>query len=217
MDQEKEALIDIYNYCNGVEWYNSQNWCSDHALQDWWGVTIDDTTGRVIKLELSRNNLTGDLSKWTSIANLRQLRDLWLKHNHLTGDISKWTSIANLPQLQTLALYHNNLTGDISKWTSIANLPLLQMLSLWENKVTGDVNNWEAFRNSLREFYQNRYHIIVTKRLLSKIDESLVTKKLESLGSNDLLLKKIFDPTTSYDIFTNILLYLDVRPEEKKN
>ena len=74
-EQEKQALLDLYNLCDGAEWYRIVN---------------DTTTGRVIRLYFSGNNLTGDISKWTSIASLIQLRDLRLTHNNLTGDISKW-------------------------------------------------------------------------------------------------------------------------------
>ena len=91
MDQEKEALLDIYNLCDGAKWRSKINWCSDHPLQDWAQVEIDTTTGRVIEVFLDDNNLTGDISKWTSIGSLTQLRDLFLSYNNLTGDISKWT------------------------------------------------------------------------------------------------------------------------------
>ena len=71
--QEKQALLDLYNLCDGAGWRIKTNWCSDHPLQDWYGVTIDRATGRVIRLDLSDNDLTGDISKWTSIASLTQL------------------------------------------------------------------------------------------------------------------------------------------------
>ena len=162
--EERKALVDLYNLCNGPQWRRHDNWCSSRPLEEWYGVTIDNTSGRVIKLSL------------------------W--QNQLTGDISKWTAIAKVTQLQILHLHFNNLAGDIF--------------------------NWRDIRKCWQDFYQNRYHIIVTRKLLSKSNESSIEEKMKTSGlessKNILLVAKLLDPNTPDDVFKNILLYLDVRP-----
>ena len=214
-EQEKQALLDIYNLCGGAEWTERTYWCSDHPLQDWEGVELDTTTGRFFKLVLYHNNLTGDISKWTSIASLTQLQGLYLDDNNLTGDISKWTSIGSLTQLRELYLDSNNLTGDISKWKSIARLTQLQNLDLYNNNLTGNVRDWRGAQTLWRTFFENRYHLIVTRRLLSKLTGSFVETrhKTRSVSKKMSLLHKIFDPSTPDGVFSNILSYLDVRGE----
>jgi Leucine-rich repeat (LRR) protein len=49
-------------------------------IENWHGVSVDDK-GRVIGLDLSNNNLTGDLPK--IIAKLTQLQTLYLYSNNL--------------------------------------------------------------------------------------------------------------------------------------
>ena len=175
-EQDKQALLDLYRLCNGENWETSTNWCSDRPLNKWYGVTTSN--GRVTKLFLFDNQLSGDLSKWTSIANLTQLQALDLSDNQLSGDLSKWKGVR--------------------KW-------------------------WQTF-------FESRYHILITRKLLEKqhqLDESIIIVKrkkyktssvsidlvLQSIQTN-ILLKNIFDPKyTPKEIFRIILLYLDVRPE----
>ena len=75
-EEERQALIDLYNLCKGEEWYRLENWCSGNGLEAWHGVTTDRTTGRIIRLNLDSNNLTDDISKWRSVASFTQLKYL---------------------------------------------------------------------------------------------------------------------------------------------
>ena len=42
-EEERQALIDLYNLCKGEEWYRLENWCSGNGLEAWHGVTTDRT------------------------------------------------------------------------------------------------------------------------------------------------------------------------------
>ena len=50
LQEGKQASLDLYNLCHRAQWYRGNNWRSNHPLHDWRGVTIDSTTGPVIKL-----------------------------------------------------------------------------------------------------------------------------------------------------------------------
>ena len=56
----REILVALYNSTNGPNWTNNTNWLTDAPLGDWHGVETDEN-GRVTKLELGFNNLSGSL------------------------------------------------------------------------------------------------------------------------------------------------------------
>ena len=45
---------------DGDKWTNNDNWLSDAPIGTWYGVTADES-GRVIKLDLWYNNLSGTI------------------------------------------------------------------------------------------------------------------------------------------------------------
>lgn len=67
--QDRRALEAIYDATGGTQWRNSANWKTDAALSQWHGVQTD-ATGRVLKLRLHNNNLSGSLpSDWATSPN----------------------------------------------------------------------------------------------------------------------------------------------------
>ena len=56
---EREALVALYNATDGPNWTNSDNWLTDAALGEWFGVTT--ASGRVVELTLANNGLDGTL------------------------------------------------------------------------------------------------------------------------------------------------------------
>ena len=60
IELDVSALTAFYNSTDGPNWTNDENWLSDASLNDWFGVTTDDT-GRVRGLDLADNNLRGPL------------------------------------------------------------------------------------------------------------------------------------------------------------
>ena len=57
MDAERDALVALYRASNGDSWTRKQGWCTDAPLSEWHGVKVSE--GRVVDLDLRRNNLQG--------------------------------------------------------------------------------------------------------------------------------------------------------------
>eukprot|EP00984_Skeletonema_dohrnii_P033037 scaffold28410_cov172-Skeletonema_dohrnii-CCMP3373.AAC.1 len=78
---ERNALSDIYDSAKGAEWTNGSLWLDDYASYcDWKGVTCDDMN-HVVKLNLTNNGLSGQLSE--SIGNLTFVKELDLSDNDI--------------------------------------------------------------------------------------------------------------------------------------
>ena len=70
---ERAALVALYNATNGPNWTQNDNWLSEEPLGEWHGVTTD-SNGRVTRLELRENRLSGTLpSELGNLANLTNL------------------------------------------------------------------------------------------------------------------------------------------------
>lgn len=56
---ERQALIALFNSLNGSHWLDKTRWCSNEPVDTWKGVKVN-RSGRVRKLILNDNNLTGN-------------------------------------------------------------------------------------------------------------------------------------------------------------
>ena len=132
-DLERAVLIALYEATRGDEWSYNTNWLnSTYPLARWYGVRTDHE-GRVTRLFLSDNDLTGPVPK--ALGNLTNLQSLWLDGNGLTGRIPE--ALGNLTNLQYLWLSGNELTGPIPE--ALGNLTNLQYLWLSGNGLTGPI------------------------------------------------------------------------------
>lgn len=131
VQQEKEALIALYEATGGENWTDNTNWCSDKPLEEWYGVGF--WGGHVRYLSLGSNNLSGQIPE--QLAELPALYYLNLSFNQLSGTIPSF--IANLPMLQSLYLHYNKFDGSIPEW--IGKLEKLTNLYLSGNQLTGTV------------------------------------------------------------------------------
>ncbi len=129
---DREVLVAFYHATDGVHWHNNSNWLSDLPLDQWHGV-VTNSAGKVFKLILQTNNLTGEIP--TSIGNLSNLDIMILDGNNLHGEIPP--SIGKLSNLYTLWLSLNNLVGSIP--ASIGKLNFLNQLALGNNRLTGSI------------------------------------------------------------------------------
>ena len=59
-DLDRAALVALYNATNGPNWTNNDNWLADVPLEEWYGV-VTGSDGRVTRLSLWENNLTGPI------------------------------------------------------------------------------------------------------------------------------------------------------------
>ena len=60
---DRAALMVLFAQCGGAQWRRKANWGSEEALSTWHGVKVDEE-GRVTRLDLEDNNLTGAAPTW---------------------------------------------------------------------------------------------------------------------------------------------------------
>ena len=106
--EDFNALQALFTSTGGNNWDTRSNWGSSSvSLDAWYGVETDPTTGRVTRLDLSNNNLTGNIPE--DLDDLEFLTYLNLSENMLEGEIP--AALEKLSDLDTLLLRDNSLTG----------------------------------------------------------------------------------------------------------
>lgn len=91
-----------------------------------------DSPGKLAKLGLSYNNLTGSIPD--VIPSNSTLFKLVATNNNLTGTIP--ASIVNARDLSQLSVYSNQLAGSVPEDFGM-NSPLLSIVHLYDNALTG--------------------------------------------------------------------------------
>ncbi len=169
---DRSILVELYHATEGGNWQNNTNWLSDEPIGEWHGVTTDDE-GRVIRLNLDKHQLSGEiptglgslsnlqqLSLWgnelsgeipTALGNLSNLQELYLFNNQLAGGIP--TQLGNLSNLVWLDLGNNQLGGGIP--AQLGNLSSLQFLSLQNDQLTGEIPKELGNLSNLQQLYLN--------------------------------------------------------------
>ena len=132
------ALVALYNATNGGNWGNNTNWLSNQPLGEWHGVTTD-SAGRVTKLDLKCNNLTGSLpaavGSLASLASLNLIGNCSPTVNRLTGEIP--AELGRLSNLRRLVLDGNRLSGPIPP--ELGRLSNLTHLTMHTNRLSGPI------------------------------------------------------------------------------
>ena len=129
---DRAALVTLYNATDGPNWEVNRNWGRNTPLGTWHGVTTD-SEGRVTKLDLLRNGLTGQLPP--ELGNLENLRYLRLADNQLSGEIPP--VLGSFSNLTHLFLDWNQLTDEIPP--ELGNLSALEELVMGSNQLTGEI------------------------------------------------------------------------------
>ena len=129
---DREILIALYNATDGDNWTNNTNWLSDEPLSNWHGVTTD-ADGRVTKLDLTGNRLSGRMP--SQLGDLSSLRELRLGNNDLSGPIP--SELGKLSALTRLDLENNDLSGPIP--SQLEGMSDLRVLLLGDNNLDGRV------------------------------------------------------------------------------
>jgi hypothetical protein len=83
-ESDRFCLMELFDACEGLRWARATNWSSPAPLSSWDGVTINHD-GRVVKLELWNNNLTGQLPQ--CLGTLTHLAQLSITNCPLSGTI----------------------------------------------------------------------------------------------------------------------------------
>ena len=118
-NEERAALVALYHATGGPDWKRSNDWNSQRELSQWAGV-FTDAAGRVNRLYLSDNNLSGTLP--AELGSLTALQNLELIGNNLTGPLP--AELGNLVNLKVLTLEKNaGLSGPLPlELTNLTNL-----------------------------------------------------------------------------------------------
>lgn len=183
---ECQSLLELYNSADGANWRNKTGWNQTNTPCSWFGVSCnkgyvtyiglsdngdesDEIYGNglkgqipnlnllgLISLNLSSNQLSGNIPNFTNLSNLQLLT---LSFNQLTGNIPNFTNLpilrkltfrsnqlngnvpnfSNLRNLDTLILSSNQLSGNIP---NLANLPNLKAIDLSSNQLSGNIPNF---------------------------------------------------------------------------
>lgn len=109
---DRDALIAFYNATDGPNWTDNTNWCSDEPLDTWYGITTD-SEGRVTRISLENNGLSG--ATGNTLAPLTALTYLDCSGNSLSS-----LDVTNNPGLTVLYCENNNLAElDVSHNTQM--------------------------------------------------------------------------------------------------
>lgn len=130
--QDSLALVALYSATDGANWALKTNWLSGSPINTWYGVTLN-ASKRVYKINLTGNNLTGELP--VKIGNLDALRLLYLNNNQLTGSIPD--TLCHLINVTTIDLSYNELSGTIP--ADIGGMASLISLTLDHNHLSGNL------------------------------------------------------------------------------
>ena len=132
-NQDRAALVALYDATDGDNWRNKTKWKSTDPLGNWRGVTTN-AAGRVTGLDLRVNDLSGPIP--SDLGDLTYLDTMNLAENTLSGLIP--ADLGDLTYLQTLNLgYNNGLTGSIP--AALGNLGNLKYLLLYSNSLSGPI------------------------------------------------------------------------------
>ena len=128
---DRDALVALYHALDGPNWNLSHNWLSDAPIGEWYGVTTG--AGRVVELDLSQNQLSGQIP--SAIGQLTGLTELDLFGNQLTGAIPP--AIGDLDKVTRLSLWANQLSGSIP--AELGDMESLEWVALGINELTGGI------------------------------------------------------------------------------
>ena len=129
---DRGALVAFYRSTGGAEWVDRTNWLTDAPLGDWYGVSTNEG-GRVVRLTLVSNNLTGVIPP--QIEHLSDLRSLILRDNSIGGGIPQ--ELGNLSRLENLGVGRNSLSGPIP--SEVGQLTNLGVLLFSSNRLSGPI------------------------------------------------------------------------------
>lgn len=136
--EERQALVDLYNNCNGANWRpSSQQWDLNADPTTWKGVKIEN--GHVTELKLIGIRMEGAIP--ASFGNLKELENLYCSSNQITKLPDE---LFTLPKLK--GLYVDTQTKNAGQEFTLKmefpkkiNLPSLEVFYLSDNKITGNL------------------------------------------------------------------------------
>ncbi len=140
---DRAALVALYQSTHGDNWHLNDNWLTDAPLDEWFGVLTDSASGRVIRLDLENNGLTGEIPAEFGQLTALEVLNLRATWNYIS-DLSALSSLHNLRELYVAS-------NRISNLSSLAGLPRLEVLLVVDNAIS-DISPLLGIM-SLRELY----------------------------------------------------------------
>ncbi|CAO2832227.1 unnamed protein product [Amaranthus hypochondriacus] len=187
----------------------------------WSGVTCDNSTYRVIGLNLKYFNIIGGIDNSSSLFRLHFIKSLDLSNNDIKGSIP--SLMGNLTLLEHLDLSGNQFSGPIPSFSLMKNL---KTLDLSRNNLEGPINStdWEklvhleevdfsinsldgSIPSSLFFLPQIRSLLLASNKFSGKLNDfSTPRKKFSSmLSSLDLAMNGFEGPIPeSFFVFRNL-------------
>ena len=132
IEGDRAALVALYNATDGANWANNSGWLTDTPMSQWHGV-VTDKTGRVTRLVLEENRLSGEIP--AELGRLSNLTAFYLGGNQLGGEIP--VELGSLSDLTLLSFWGNHLTGEIP--AELGGLSDLTLVELWGNQLSGEI------------------------------------------------------------------------------
>lgn len=132
ISQDKTSLFDFKNHISDDPFGLLANWKQNIDHCQWYGITCDSLSGRVIVV-----NITGNISGFLvgSVGNLTELQVLSIPDNVFSGEIPG--EVGNLWLLRVLELQRNNFSGVIPN--SIRYMSSLVIVNLSNNSLSGQI------------------------------------------------------------------------------
>ena len=161
---DREILEILYEATGGKYWTDNTNWLSDEDLSEWHGVRTDED-GRVTRLELDRNELTGAIP--AEIGGLSRLDYFDLSYNSVSGPIP--AELGKLTQLGRLELNNNHFEGALPP--EMGGMKTLEYFDVaHNNRVVGAVPHTFT-RLELETFYSGTTELCLPPSLKAWFDE----------------------------------------------
>nr|AAV33689.1 Hcr9-OR2A [Solanum pimpinellifolium] len=132
----------IQSYPQTLSWNKSTDCCS------WDGVYCDETTGKVIELNLTCSKLQGKFHSNSSVFQLSNLKRLDLSGNNFFGSLIS-PKFGELSSLTHLDLSYSNFTSIIP--SEISRLSKLHVLRLQDSQLRFEPHNFELLLKNLTQ------------------------------------------------------------------
>ena len=132
-ENDRQVLIEFFDSTDGRSWKEKEGWATERDLKDWFGVRVSQTSGRVTKLLMSDNRLSGRIP--VELGRLSELNHLNLSNNRLGWTIP--SELGSLANLQYLNLSGNRFHGEIPP--ELGDLKELTYLYLDKNVLEGAI------------------------------------------------------------------------------
>lgn len=178
-DMQRSMLADIYESFNGAAWKNSTNWLrEDVPVEDWYGVSVDDSYGLVERINLYGNNSVGmypeSLVEWdTYISGFRSIYgDFYLNMN---------ISVDKLVGEPSSGVLHTHFYKD--QWSSLFGSNIKEYIN--SDKLPVGISNFqltdlEGEIHSSEDLFSRYKHVIICQ--IARYDRMFITNFADLLS-----------------------------------